>query len=278
LILKNDAEKKDEKVKQMAFVQLGIGIVLAFATYYATVLDGRQKDRLETLANLNNQLAGHIDTLSLLNDSIATKIKANIDTTQASVNKNVSLSDSINNLTKAIQQLVSLSRDENREGFAKNTISGEFDFRFKKTYHPDDIIYMDYGTMISAEKVSSPAFRAVEARFQRIEINPNYSNGHTYRYATEGWGLIQLYFGGLEENILFHSHFGHFNEAGALKNEGVNKKNGKVNLWDWKAIEQTSRKLKYQIHSKMAIRKIGSYGVLPGAQNISKDGTKLWGE
>jgi hypothetical protein len=106
LILKNDAEKKDEKVKQMAFVQLGIGLVLAFATYYATVLDGRQKDRLETLANLNNQLAGHIDTLSLLNDSIATKIKANIDTTQASVNKNVSLIDSINNLTTAIQQLV----------------------------------------------------------------------------------------------------------------------------------------------------------------------------
>jgi hypothetical protein len=117
-----------------------------------------------------------------------------------------------------------------------------------------------------------------KARFQRVELNPKYCNGHTYRYATEGWGLIQLYLGGLEENILFHSHIGHFNEAGSLKNEDINKENGKVNLWDWKAIEQTSRKLKYQIHNKMTVRKIGSYGVLQGAENLSKSGVKLWGE
>jgi len=117
-----------------------------------------------------------------------------------------------------------------------------------------------------------------KVRFQRVELNPKYCNGYTYRYGTAGWGLIHLYLGGLEENILFHSHIGHFNEAGALKNEGVNKENGKVNLWNWKAIEQTSRKLKYQIHNKMSVRKIGSYGVLQGAENLSKNGVKLWGE
>ncbi len=89
---------------------------------------------------------------------------------------------------------------------------------------------------------------------------------------------MQLYFGGLEGNVLFHSHIGHFTEAGAIKNEGINKENGKVNLWDWNAIEQASRKLKYHIHNKMSIRKIGSYGVLEGAEDLSKNGVKLWGE
>ena len=115
-------------------------------------------------------------------------------------------------------------------------------------------------------------------QFQRVALNPKYCNGSTFRYATRGWGLIQLHFGGLNENILYHSHIGHFNEAGALRSEAVNKENGKVSLWDWKAIEQVSRKLKYQIHNKMAVRKIGSYGVLPGAEDLSTGGVKLWGE
>lgn len=189
LILKNDAEKNDLKVKQMAIVQLIIGAILGLAAYFTTVEDSNQKDRIETLGKLNNQLAAHIDTLSMLTDSIAKKIKANTDTTQTSVKRNISLSDSINDLTKAVQLLVSISRDENREGFAKNTISGEFDFRFNKMYNSDDILYMDYGTNISVEKVSSPAFRAKEgelgepfqlyAKGNRLMINAKiYDNYH----------------------------------------------------------------------------------------------------
>ena len=53
--------------------------------------------------------------------------------------------------------------------------------------------------------------------YKRIELDPKKCNGYTYRYSTEGWGLIQLYFGGLQNNILHHSHIGHFNEKGALK-------------------------------------------------------------
>src|ERR1017187_9165638 len=72
----------------------------------------------------------------------------------------------------------------------------------------------------------APDFGA-KARFQRVELNPKYCNGHTYRYVTEGWGLIQLYLGGLEGNILFHSHIGHFNEAGALKSRSEERRVGK---------------------------------------------------
>jgi len=111
--------------------------------------------------------------------------------------------------------------------------------------------------------------------FRKIDLDPKRCNGHTFRYSTDGWGLIQLYFGGLKNNELNQSHIGHFNEAGALKNEGVNKFNGNVSSWDWTEIQTTSRKLKHQIHNKLAKRKIGSFGVLPGADRLEKEGVKF---
>jgi len=113
--------------------------------------------------------------------------------------------------------------------------------------------------------------------FRKIELNPKSCNGHTFRYLAEGWGLIQLYFGGQRDNILYHSHIGHFNEKGALKWQDTNKVNGKVDKWNWKEIEQTSRKLKTYLHNKIAVKKIGSYGILPGADRLNKNGIKLWG-
>ena len=113
--------------------------------------------------------------------------------------------------------------------------------------------------------------------FRKVDLNPKYCNGHTFRYSTDGWGLIQLYFGGQKDNVLFHSHIGHFNEKGALKWQDTNQVNGSVDKWNWKIIEQTSRKLKNQIHNKLATKKIGSYGVLQGADILSNGETKLWG-
>jgi hypothetical protein len=110
--------------------------------------------------------------------------------------------------------------------------------------------------------------------FAKIKLDPKRCNGHTFRYSTEGWGLIQLYFGGLKNNELNHSHIGHFSEKGALKCEYANRRNGLVNAWDWKEINITSRKLKYQIHNKMSIGKLGSCGVLPGASKLEKQGIK----
>jgi len=108
--------------------------------------------------------------------------------------------------------------------------------------------------------------------FNRIDLDPRRCKGHTFRYFTNGWGLIQLYFGGLMNNELYNSHIGHFNEAGALKNESDNHINGSVKSWDWAEIQKTSRKLRYQIHNKLAIRKIGSYGILPDADKLESEG------
>ena len=129
----------------------------------------------------------------------------------------------------------------------------------------------------------SPTFQLWTPRFggniffRKIDLNPEYCNGHIFRYSADGWGLIQLYFGGHKDNILFHSHIGHFNEKGALKSQDTNKSIDNVDKWNWKIIEQTSRQLKNQIHNKLAAKKIGRYGVLPGADILSNSGTKLWG-
>jgi hypothetical protein len=111
--------------------------------------------------------------------------------------------------------------------------------------------------------------------FRRIELKPEYCDGHTYRYSTNGWGLIQLYFGGIENNQLNQSHIGHFNEKEALGWQNTNKINDKVSDWDWKEIQITSRKLKYQIHNKLAVRKIGSFGILKFADDLERQGIIL---
>lgn len=125
----------------------------------------------------------------------------------------------------------------------------------------------------------SPRFKAAP-NFRRVELNPKYCKGHTFRYATEGWGMIQLYFGGLKQTRfdgllqtrLYKSHIGHFNQNGASKWEGINIDNGKVNQWDWKEIEKTSSQLKYHLHNKLAVKKLGSFGILKGAENLEKVG------
>jgi hypothetical protein len=111
--------------------------------------------------------------------------------------------------------------------------------------------------------------------FRRVELDPKRCKGHSFRYSTDGWGLIQLYFGGQKNNELNQSHIGHFNEKGATKHEDLNTFNGKVSNWDWTEIQLTSRKLKHFIHNKLAVRKVGSFGVLAGADRLTKQGVDL---
>ena len=75
--------------------------------------------------------------------------------------------------------------------------------------------------------------------FRKVDLDPKRCNGHTFRYSIEGWGMIQLYFGGVKNNILSQSHIGHFTEKGAAKWEGTNKFNGSINDWDWKEMQAT---------------------------------------
>lgn len=111
--------------------------------------------------------------------------------------------------------------------------------------------------------------------FRKVDLDPKHCNGHTFRYSTDGWGMIQLYFGGIKNNILSQSHIGHFSEAGAAKWEGTNKFNGSVNDWDWKEVQATSKKLKRYIHSQLAEKRLGSIDVLLGASKLQGQGIEL---
>jgi hypothetical protein len=110
---------------------------------------------------------------------------------------------------------------------------------------------------------------------RKIDLDPKRCNGHTFRYSTDGWGMIQLYFGGVKNNILSLSHIGHFNEKGAAKWEGTNKFNGSVKDWDWKEVQLTSKSLKQFIHSRLTVKKLGSMDVLLGASKLQVQGIDL---
>lgn len=139
-------------------------------------------------------------------------------------------------------------------------ISSKFDFEID-----------EFGTMF---QLWSPRHKG-RPIFRKVDLDPKRCKGHTFRYATEGWGLIQLYFGGIKNNELRHSHIGHLSEKGALNREKFYPPNGLANSWDWKEIQSTSRKLKYEIHNRLSVRKIGSFGLLSGADQLEEQGMKL---
>lgn len=116
-----------------------------------------------------------------------------------------------------------------------------------------------------------------EILFRKIELNPKYSKGHSFRFASNGWGLIQLYFEELKADFLKYSHLGHFNQKGALSKKDTSDFMGSVDKWDWKRIELTARKLKYHIQNKLAVKKVGSFGILAGANMLEQNGIKLSG-
>ena len=127
------------------------------------------------------------------------------------------------------------------------------------------------GAHVAGFQLWSEAFKAKPV-FSKVDLDPKRCNGHTFRYATSGWGLIQLYFGGLQHDCLRYSHIGHFNEKGALKNEDINKELGKVDSWDWKEVGSTGNKLRYYIMKKLTVNKLGTYPILKGAEELRKSG------
>jgi hypothetical protein len=114
-----------------------------------------------------------------------------------------------------------------------------------------------------------------EPVFRRIDLDPKRCNGHTFRYSTDGWGMIQLYFGGIKNNMLSQSHIGHFSEKDAAKWQEISKFNGSIKGWDWREVQATSKKLKQYIHSKLAVTKLGSIDILPGAGKLQEQGIEL---
>ncbi len=71
--------------------------------------------------------------------------------------------------------------------------------------------------------------------------------GHSFRYAVHGAGLIQLYLEGIRKGVIYHTHYGHWNEAGARK-----KSIFPPDACDWRALSRLSGRIQRYIRGRLA--------------------------
>lgn len=107
-----------------------------------------------------------------------------------------------------------------------------------------------------------------ELSIKRIELNPAACKGHTFRHTIEGGALIQLYLGGIHNQIITQSHFGHQSQNRAQKWAAD------YNI-DWHSLKILSNKIQYFIKRKLAAVKVSSCPVLPKAYELACSGYSL---
>lgn len=116
--------------------------------------------------------------------------------------------------------------------------------------------------------IYSPEFEG-KLEMTRIELNPKHCEGHTYRYRTDGWGLIHIHFSSMRNNRLDDSQISHNSEKRANAWFPNYPELRSPDLWNWKAIEKASRKIEYRI-KKASVEKYNSGFVMPKAKPIDK--------
>ena len=109
---------------------------------------------------------------------------------------------------------------------------------------------------------------------RRVDLDPTKCGGATFRYAAEGWGLVQLYLSRAESNGLRNSHTNHFTAIGADKWIPLDPEKPSPDNWDFKRIAAFSARLNRQI-KKLSVAKIGTRAVFPGARDLWNGGVSL---
>jgi hypothetical protein len=100
---------------------------------------------------------------------------------------------------------------------------------------------------------------------RRITFLPGVAGDATFRYTCEGWGLIQLRYGGpIGAQQLRWSHTNHNSEKRASAWAAAAPALGDPAAWNWAAVTSASGKLNRAIR-RMSVDKIGSHPVLPHA-------------
>ena len=107
---------------------------------------------------------------------------------------------------------------------------------------------------------------------RRIALDPSRCEGHTFRHAIEGWGLIQLYLGGRGPDGLIASHSNHNSEARAMRWADTHQSLGSPQRWNWQEITTVSSALNRHVLTKLAQYKLGSRPVLPAAGALLASG------
>lgn len=109
---------------------------------------------------------------------------------------------------------------------------------------------------------------------RRVELDPAACGGARFRYAAEGWGLVQLYLSVPGVDGLRNSHTNHNSLKRAKAWQSVDSDVDPVSSWDFKKISAFSSRLNRQV-KKMSVAKIGSRPVLPGALKLWDAGIPL---
>jgi hypothetical protein len=106
----------------------------------------------------------------------------------------------------------------------------------------------------------------------RIDFRPGAVPGASHRFATEGWGLIQVYFGALKkEGTLTPSHTNHNRHTRANAWAPHTPALGDPDDWDWPAVVRTSGRL-VRFIKRISAGKEGSRPVLPSAHAAIAEG------
>ena len=130
------------------------------------------------------------------------------------------------------------------------------------------------GTACSVLLQLQPVAARGDVRTNRISLDPRRCNGATYRYALEGWGLIQLQLGGVGPRGLVQSHTNHNTRKRALTWEAqCLDRLGRVDAWDWREVTRVSSKINRYIRGHLAVDRVGSRPVLPQAHEVMRAGS-----
>lgn len=109
---------------------------------------------------------------------------------------------------------------------------------------------------------------------RRVPLDPKACDGATFRYAADGWGLVQLYLAAATADGLNNSHTNHNSQKRAEAWAPTIPTMQDVGLWDFKKISAFSSRLNRQI-KKLSVAKIGSRPILPGALKLWQEGASL---
>lgn len=83
--------------------------------------------------------------------------------------------------------------------------------------------------------------------FSKIKLNPDQCNGKTYRYRTDGWGLIAVHLDVLNKDSEIVCSVSANSEKRATNWKSINPEFGDPDLWKWKIVESKTRSIIYRL-------------------------------
>ena len=147
-------------------------------------------------------------------------------------------------------------------------LSSEFDRdirRFASLPELEAVFNLD-GHKASYLQLWSPSVMA-QPVIRRVELKVP---GHSFRYAVEGAGLIQLCLDGQRDGVIHYTHYGHWSEAGARQRSAQS-----ADDCDWRVLAKLSGLIQRHIRRRLTAAKLYARPVLHQAFSAVQRGHAL---